>query len=307
MKKSLLSFSLSIALVAGLAAGAAGLHAAQGPALTPVVTVGALTTVATTPDPAAHIEQLASLFRSGDIAALAQASVPPAQWETIRSTWERKRLEPITDADRIEFGEKLARITAPDAVDSYMAEIQPKIDEVRPQWPGAMLMGFGAAQMAITSPDSDLTQDQRDMLKAALPGLQAWVGSTDFFDTATLRDALTLLTDAARRTGIQNLDQLKALPMEELLRRGNGILAAAKDAVQLYGIDVNAIADSLQVEVVSNNGTTARVRTTVKVFGAPLSAEHDLVLLDGHWYGAHANATWTTDDHDDAQDAAVES
>lgn len=303
MKIKLVAIALTAALAA---AGAAAIHA-QMPSVTPVVTVGALTTVATTPDPAAHVHELARLFRAGDIAALAQASVPPAHWDRIRSTWERKRLEPTSDADRLEFGEKLARITAHDAVDSYMAELEPKIDELRPQWPGAMLMGFGAMQVAITSPDSDLTDEQRTMLKAALPGVQQWVGSTDFFDTATLRDALTLLTDAARRTGIQNLDQLKALPMEELLRRGNGLVAAAKDAVQLYGIDVNAIVDSLQVDVLSNDGSKARVRATVTVFGAPLSNEYELVLLDGHWYGEHANATFTIDEDDNAQDAAVES
>lgn len=307
MKKSILSFSLSVALAAGLAAGAAGLHAAQGPTLTPVVTIGALVPVAATPDPAAHVENLARLFRAGDIAAMAQASVPPAQWEKIRTTWERKRQEPTSDADRAEFGEKLARVTAHDAVDSFMAELEPKLDEARPQWPGAMLMGFGAAQMAITSPDSDLTQEQRDALKAALPGLQQWVGSTDFFNAGTLRDALTLLTDAARRTGIQNLDQLKALPMDELLRRGNGLLAAAKDAVQLYGIDVDAIADSLQVEVLSNDGQTARVRTTVTVFRAPVFGDHELVLVDGQWYGKHASVKWSVDDEDGEGDTAVES
>ena len=36
------------------------------------------------------------------------------------------------------------------------------------------------------------------------------------------------------------------------------------------------------------DGSTARVRTTVTVFNAPIATEHDLVLLEGRWYGKEA-------------------
>ena len=45
---------------------------------------------------------------------------------------------------------------------------------------------------------------------------------------------------------------------------------------------------STQVEVLEIVGATARVRTTVTVFDAPLSKEIELVLIDGRWYGKDA-------------------
>ena len=126
------------------------------------------------------------------------------------------------------------------------------------------------------------------VLQAALPGVQQWASSTDFLSSATMRQALTLLVDAARRTGINDLDQIKALPLEGVLDRATPVLAAAKQAVRLYGLDLDAVADSLQVEVLEIDTERARVRTTVTLFGAPVWHEHDLQLVEGRWYGKHA-------------------
>ncbi len=120
-----------------------------------------------------------------------------------------------------------------------MAEIEPKLRERAVQSEGMILLGLGAMNMAITSPDSDLTEDQREMLKRALPGIEAWIIETDFFSADTLREALTFVADAARRTGISELDQLKMLSFEQLLGHGGRMLAAGKQAVKLYGIDVS--------------------------------------------------------------------
>lgn len=279
MKTKLLTLAL-------LAAGLAGMAAFPLSAAEPAARTGAAAVAS--PDPAQQVRELAHLFRAGDVAGLARAMTPASRWEDVRQRWELKRMEPVSAKDRAEFAEHIAKFTAPDAVDRLMAEVEPKFAEARPQAPGALLMALGAAQMAINSPESDLTVEQRAALQSVLPGFQAWASSTDFLDLATARDAITLMVDAARRTGITSLDQLRALPLEGVLDRGRPVLAAAKDAVQLYGLDVDAIADSLTVDVLSNDGKTARVRTTVTLFGAPVWHEHDLVLLEGRWYGKHA-------------------
>jgi hypothetical protein len=270
-------------------------------AATPATAVSSV--AATAPDPARHIEEAARLFRAGDVAGLARALVPPSKWAQAQAAYELHRLEPTSDADRAEFAEKLARITAADAVDTLMAEFEPKLEEARPQAAGALLMAFGAMQMAVNSPESKLTEDQRLVLQAALPGIQQWASTTDFLNSQTLRDALTLLTDAARQTGIDSIDQLKALPLEGVLDRARPVLAAAKDAVQLYGIDLDAVVDSLQVDVLENDGARARVRTTVTLFGAPVWHEHELVLVEGRWYGKQAALHFDHhDDHDHEED-----
>ena len=116
-------------------------------------------------DPAQQIRDLAQLLRGNDVAGLVRAAMPPSAYAQLRQAYELHRNEPTTDAERAEFAEKLAKITAPDAVDKFMVEIEPKLVEARPKVPGALLMGLGAMQMAVVAEDSDLTADQRESLR----------------------------------------------------------------------------------------------------------------------------------------------
>lgn len=251
------------------------------------------TTVVAAPDPAEQIRDLARLLRSNDLAGLIQATVPPNNYEQIRQAYELHRMQPTTEKDRAEFAEGLGKLNAPDAVDRLMIEIEPKLVEARPKVPAALMMGLGALQMAALAEDNHLTAAQRASLQQALPGVQQWASTTDFLSSLSMRQALTLIADAVRNTGIRSVDELKLMSFEQVLAKAENMVAASKQALLIYGLDLNAIADSIQVEVLAINGPTARVRTTVTVFNAPISAEHDLVLLDGRWYGREAVEHWS--------------
>ena len=251
------------------------------------------------PDPAEQVHAAARMLRTNDLAGLAKVLLPPAQLQVMRGAYEMKRNEPTTDADRAQFAEGIAKVMAPDAVEKLMAEIEPRLVEARPQAPGALMMGLGALQVAITSPQTELSADQRVALQSALPGIQRWASTTDFLSSKSVRQALTLITQAARNTGVSNLDQLKMLSFEEVLARAGNVLAASKKALGIYGLDLDAIAGSMQVQVLANDGQNARVRATFTVFDAPISSEHDLVLVDGRWYGKKALAHWQI--HSEAQ------
>ncbi|WP_313913381.1 hypothetical protein [Tahibacter sp.] len=265
------------------------------PARAPVTHVAS----ATAPDPAVEITELARRFRAGDLAGLAEGLTPRSRWEAARQAFAIASNKPTTDTERARFAEKIRQFTAPDAVDQLMLTLEPEMTKARPQLAGMTLMALGAMQVAIKSPDTKLTEAQRQALESALPGIQRWASNTDFLSPDSMRRALTVLTDAARRTGITDIDQLKTLPLEGVLERAGPMLVAAKEAVRTYGIDLDAVADSLKVDVLALGKDTARVRTTVTLFGAPVWAEHDLVLVEGHWYGKHVLAEF---DHEDAME-----
>ena len=219
----------------------------------------------------------------------------------MRQAYELARVKPTTAEDRAKFEQEYAKLVGPDAVDTLMAEIEPKLEEARPQAAGAVMMGIGALQMAVASPDSEMTEAQRAALRTALPGLQQWVTTTDFLSSQSMRQALTLISNAARNTGVANLDQLKMLSFEELLAKAGSVLAASKQAIRIYGLDLDQIADSIDVQVLDIEGATARVRTTVTVFDAPIATEHELVLVDGRWYGKDAVVNWTIDSEEQSE------
>lgn len=279
MKRNLLSMSLMLASLLGAAQPLLAIEPVQ---------VRAMSASTSIPDPAAQIRAAAQLLRSNDLMGLLRTLVPPAQLQQLRQAYEMSRAEPITDDDRAKFEEKLAKFTAPDAVERLMQEIEPKLIEARPQAPGAIMMGLGAMQMAVTSTEAELTDEQRIALKQALPGIQRWITSTDFLSSISMRQALTLVSDAVRGTGLDSIDELRLLSLEEALAQAGSVLAAGKQAVRIYGLDLDAIADTLAVEVLAIEGGTARVRTTVTLFDAPISRELELVLVDGRWYGKDA-------------------
>ncbi|MBL8297394.1 MAG: hypothetical protein JNN30_03500 [Rhodanobacteraceae bacterium] len=241
------------------------------------------------PDPADEIKQLAKLFRAGDLAGLAQGLMPRSKWQAARVAFEKQRNQPTSEAERARFAEKMRELTAPDAVDQLMLKLEPEMAEARTQMPGMLMMAMGAMQVAVSSPETQLTEAQREALRSALPGIQRWASTTDFLSPESMRRTLTLFTDAVRRTNITDIDQLKALPLEGALELASQVFVAAKDAARGYGLDLDAMADSLKVDVLERSQDTAKVRTTITVFGAPVSVEHELVLQEGHWYGKHAH------------------
>lgn len=292
MKAKILSLALA---AAGLTAGGFALYS-LGPAEAVAASPSHVYTVESSaaPDPARHVLDLVRHFRNDDVRALAQTLVPPEAWEEALIKYEVERQQPSSEAERARFAAEWERMTSPDAVERIMAEAEPKLAEARAQLPGALLMGFMGLQMAMESPDSGLTELQRRNLKAVLPGVQQWTSTVDFLSADRLRHALTLVTDSLRDTGLEDLEAIKALPMEAIVDRFGPVLAAGKAAVREYGIDLDSIADSLQVEVLEMEEDVARIRTTITVFGGQISGDHSLILVDGRWYpgelGTHFRA-----------------
>jgi hypothetical protein len=255
-------------------------------------------------DPAQHLTELTKHIRNNDLANLMRVSMPAGQFQMLRGAYEMQRGKPITDEERAEFEEAISKLTAPNAVDTLMAEIEPKLREAAPQAEGGILMAIGAMQMAAASPDSDLTPEQRDMIRTLTPGVERWLKSTDFFNPAIAREAVTLVTRAAQDTGVQNLDQLKMLSFEEALGAAAKVMAASKRALRLYGLDVDAIASSARFQTLSVDGDVATVRATVTIFDAPLSHNIELRQIEGRWYGKDAVIRFQSDhDYDTKREA----
>jgi len=280
MKRKSLTISLLMAALA---------ITAQPITAQPLQGLSAFTSLnAAAPDPGQQVRAMARMLRNNDLAGLLQAGIPPATYAKMRAAFELHRSTPSTEAERAEFTEKFTKLAAPDAVDKFMLEIEPKLVEARPKATGAVMIGLGAIQMALNSDDAKLTDAQRASLQAAFPGIQRWATSTDFLSSISMRQAATLIADAARSTGIDSIEEFKALSFEQATAKASTLLAAAKQAASIYGFDLNTIADSMQVEVLAVEGDQARVRTTVTVFDAPIFADLELVLIDGRWYAKKA-------------------
>lgn len=274
-RHSLIAVALSCALLAGCGK--------DEPATTTAAPAEKI--IAATPASAAGaLETQLKAFRNNDLKALLGASLPASELDRIRADWDKQRAEPITDQDRAEFAENWGKITAPDGVDKIMAEIEPALTEMKPQLAGYIGMGQTMATMSIQQ-STDLTAEQKTQATQFMNGLSGWLSKTDFADPALLRAALTALAEGLRATGITQLDDIKALSFDEMLMKAGPALGGVKNALAAYGFSLDAIADSVKSEVLSESGDVAKIKVSYALFGAPLSFESEMQKVDGRWYG----------------------
>jgi hypothetical protein len=283
MKRSLLSLLCAVALSAPLISSSAFAGTATSSALLQLSQQSVRAVEA--PDPAQQWQQWAQLFRRNDLLGLVRSATSEAEFNLMRSKLEAHRSEHVKAEDVQEINEKIARLTAPGAVAKLMEEIEPKLAEARPKAQGAIMIGLGALSMAATGTGEGINADDRENLKALLPAIQQWATSTDFLSDEAMRAALEHVVQAARQTGVSNFDQLRSLSLEDSFAKAGIMLAGAKRSLKVYGIDLDAMADSLRVETLSVNGDVARVRTTITVLNTPISKELELKLVDGRWIG----------------------
>ena len=235
------------------------------------------------PDPAQQIMSQIRALRSNDVQALLRSSTDQAQYDALRAKYERARAMPIGESDRKEFADSFGKLLAPDAENALMQEIEPELVKNRPQMAGALLMGFGAMQMALAKQDESLSEAERSALQALIPEVQKWASSTDFLSSDLMRKVIRIGVTTAKNSGVRSLDDAKALSFEQATQRGDQVLLALKQAAQVYNLPVDQILESVRVQTLKVHGSKATVRSSVMVFGVPLSHDIELSYAEGRW------------------------
>jgi hypothetical protein len=135
-----------------------------------------------------------------------------------------------------------------------------------------MLASMAASEGGLTGADT------------AAMGLASKLGTVDVADREKLRKTLAVVTACARDLEVETLAELQALSFDAALERGGQVLAAAKEVLAVYGLSVDGMLDSVEVEVLSKAEGQARVQVSSDLFGTPPEAAVDLVETDGRWF-----------------------
>lgn len=241
---------------------------------------------ARTDEPDAAITAGVRALKGNNIAAFLQTVMPPSKLDEMREDFAQEKIEnPPSEQDRQQFEETMAKLTADDAVDQIMAEIEPQLVQMSAQIP--MMMGFGQmmAQQAVQENEA-LTAEQKSAAQATVTAAFGKLQSINFGDPALARQAVSIVVDAARGLDLETMDEVQALSFDEALAKGGQVLAASKDVLNVYGISLDEMLDSVSTEVVSEDGDEATVKVDFSMFGAPQSTETKMVKRDGRWFSA---------------------
>ncbi|HET8942642.1 MAG TPA: hypothetical protein VFN13_11725 [Rudaea sp.] len=260
-----------------------------------------------TPDGAIAATMVA--LRNNNIGALLESAMPPAALVKLKADWhDNMNKDPVTDQQRKDFAEHMAKLTAPDAEAQMYAEIEPKLKEFNEksaqQMPMMIAMGQGFAQSTIKQ-SKDLNDQQKQQAEALLDATAKWAQTTKFTDPALVKGAIAVVCKTARELNLKTIDEARALTFDQGMQKAGIVVAGLKQVLAVYGLDMNKALDSVKVTPVSTTGDTAKVTVAYTAFDQPFSTEADLVKVDGKWYGKHAIEQWQKAQQKEISDAAA--
>jgi hypothetical protein len=130
-----------------------------------------------------------------------------------------------------------------------------------------MVAGRGLASVLARGLESEQIAAGKRLLAAA----QSWASGVDVTDADRARSAVAALIAAVTDLGATTVKDLAKLEQGELLARGNRALGHLKAATRAYGLDLDAVLDSLRIvelrDLQPGNGATA-VTIAFSAFGS---------------------------------------
>ena len=241
-----------------------------------------------TESPAGAVQAAVAALRKNDLATAIRVSVPESEYAEMQQAWTRKKAEgEITEEERKEFAETMARLTAADAETALYAEFEPLLAkfeaETAAQMPMMIAMGQGFIMQSIQTSE-DLTAEQKQQAGDMLTATATWLQTAKLTDRELAKKSIARVVAAARESGLKDLDALHALDFEGAMKQGGIAFGAFKDVLGYYGMNIDAMLDSVKSEVVSTEGDMAKVKVTYNFFDKPMGYETEMQRDNGRWF-----------------------
>jgi len=267
---------LTLLLCAWLLAGC------ERPAAPPAVAAPEASVPAT---PAQAVQALSRHLRDNDLEAFARDAVPPSLHRQLEVAWREGRTRwPLQE---LPFDKRLpglmATLAAPDAPQHLRQTFERQFaGQDGPIHSAVASLGvFGARYL---QDQGEFSADERAHYTQLVVTVSAWARRAPLGDRARAQQAIVLLTDAAQRSGLGGVDAFPTLGMAGSLRRMGRFQGVFKQALRLYGLDLDASLDGLRASLQQQTGDSATVRMRYQLDDHPVDAVVSLQRVDGRWY-----------------------
>lgn len=204
-----------------------------------------------------------------------------------KKAWSDAAATPDAAKDA-ELNDSLNKLIAPGAVDAMMAELEPKLKEFNAQQVSMGLMMMGGMVAMNMAKDPEQAQAAQE-LQSLITDICAWLPSAGLNDPAKARKALEYVCAGAQSLNVKTAADLRALSLDEALKRCGGFFAEVKHALAVYGLNLDALLDSIQVPKVEGEGATRTATVQFSAFGKQHSIPVKMENKDGHWQISDSN------------------
>lgn len=249
------------------------------------------TTAAPTPvphgaaTPAAAVSDLIAHLRRNALADVARTALPAplhaqveAGWRAGQSRWPLSEL-PLDDS----LPGMLKALSAKDAERTLNARFKQQLSgQTRALQDAAR--GLGLFGQQYLGREGLFNAQQRQHYLQLVEALAGWAGGASLGDPARGKEAIHLLVNGAGRSGLRGDEDLTRLGMSAGLKALAPLYIAAKQALGLYGLGVDAALASVRADTIKVEGDRAEVRVRYTLAGREIETVMEAVRVQGRWY-----------------------
>ena len=236
-------------------------------------------------EPTQAVALLTLHLRDNDLQAFARDAVPPALQPQLAAAWrDGKTRWPL---EELPFDHKIPGMLAVLAADKADARLRRGFDrqfanansEIR-----AAAKALGLFGVKFLQSDAALSAGERAHYAQLVAATSDWGGRAKLGDPKRARGAIARLTLAARQSGLREEADFRRFGMDESLRRLGPVVAALKDSLRTYDLDLDRSLDAMTLTLESQDGDRARVRMRYPLAAKTINAVVAVERIDGHWY-----------------------
>lgn len=263
---------------------AADTPAPPAPAAEVVSSAPATTGTAAATAPDATLKMWVKALRSNDLMAFFQA-LPKQSRADLVQVWNVQSTTPDPAGDRQITG-ALGMLLGSNAVDLLVARVEPELAVINIQDLVMALQQAGGflalAGSQTKAPSSGATLDYL-ALQSLVSDVATWLPTAGIADPVKLRKAVEHIVLGAKALSVQNALELRALKAEDVVLRLGPALTELKAALLLYGLDANALLDSVAFTVLDGTGDQRHLTVAFSAFGHTHTIPVTVVLQNGAW------------------------
>lgn len=235
--------------------------------------------------PALAVQVLAGHMRSGDFVAFARDAVPPELHLRLQAGWHAGRTRwPL---DELPFSERLpdilAALGAPDAESDLMTAFDRQFaGSGREIQAAAATMGLFGVQYV--ERQGDFSDSERDHYAQLVAAMAQWAARAPLADRERAGAAIPRLVAAARAAGPATAEGIAAAGMDASLARVGTFSLEARAVLATYGLDLDAMFDSVEASLQVQQGDHAEVRLRYELAGSRVDTLVPVERVRGRWY-----------------------
>jgi hypothetical protein len=244
-------------------------------------------------DPVAAVKGLVAAVRDNDLVRYSRLSVPPDLFDRQARRWQAAvaAAPPPTEAERRDYARWMNRLTEPQAEDKLYRSLNSRMGKVDPELKARWPLMKASAEIflkGLIQANDSFGPDQKAHAQALGSALLAGIDPERLANRDEARAAVRLLVATAREVDLPTVDSQRRLGMVEAMAKGSIVLKGLKRIGLLYGLDVDAAMDGVQVRTVAAEGDRATMEVTYPLLGQTVQFELQLIRRNGRWYRADA-------------------